>query len=295
MIWPTIDIIIPVLDKSKDKYLPQCFASIAAHNYPQDKIRVIIKEGMPAEQAKGEALKEATGEYVCFLDSDNMLQANYLLTAVQALQENPHAFGVEARYGLTDNSLNVFLTHVLHIGDPVSELVSVPPKLITDTDWHYCFWKGAYPLGANGFVYRRKDLETVDAWFEFEDAQIPLRLMKAGFLYWIRPRWFGVNHYYVDTLGQFLRKRRRQAFHYMLRTENGQPNWTLVNPRMPKPAAILYCLTVLGPCLRALCNLRRSRLWAWYPVVCFTAALGTIWGYLTWLLGAEETDLQPVR
>src|SRR5687767_6319492 len=87
---PKISIIIPVLDRKTDKYLHACLDSIYDCNYPKDRIQIIIKEGLPAEQAKGLALKEVEGEYVMFLDSDNILLPSYIDWAIEGLERYPY-------------------------------------------------------------------------------------------------------------------------------------------------------------------------------------------------------------
>ena len=64
----------------------------------------------------------------------------------------------------------------------------------------------SYPLGANGFVFRRADLESVRAQEHFQDTHVALHLMRAGKREWLRLRGRGVHHYYVQTLTGFIQK-----------------------------------------------------------------------------------------
>lgn len=302
--YPTVSIIIPCLVREKDKHLRECLYSIFTSEYPKEKIQVLVKEGLPAEEAKGEALKEATGEYIMFLDTDNRLAPNYLVEAIKVLEEFHYAFGVEATYVKCGNSLNEFLTNILHISDPISLLITTSPCVSTQKECVSCtFTNGSfsYPLGANGFLYRKKDLDKVEASCDFEDTQIPLRMLKIGYLCWLRLKYDGIGHYYVDNLKEFFLKRRRQAFHYLVKREKGTNtiNWTMLRPRQPIWLAWLYCITLIGPMITMVFNLPKTKLWLWWPPACFVSALGLVAGVITYwfskLLPITETSLQPKR
>jgi len=90
--YPEISIIIPVLDRNKDKYLGKCLASIANSEYPIHKITVIIKEGFGYNEGKSLGLKEAKGEFICFLDSDNVVLPNYFKDAIGTIWGNVYIF-----------------------------------------------------------------------------------------------------------------------------------------------------------------------------------------------------------
>lgn len=302
---PLVSIIIPVLDRTKDKYFHACMDSIADSDYPQERIEIIVKEGLPAEIAKGEALKEVKGEYVMFLDSDNILLSDYISKAVAALEYNSTCMGIEATYFPCGGSLNTFLTDILHISDPISYLISTIPQDKLKANGAICYLKNsslAYPLGANGFLYRKCDLDRVRAYEGFEDTQIPLRLFYSGHSSWFRLESTGIRHFYVDNLWQFFLKRRRQAFHYLKRKDEGLNliNWSMLNPRMPKWLALLYCLSGLLPIITCLWKLPTNKLWLWWPLVCPVSALGALAGIVTYYKSKlfsplNETSLQPVR
>ncbi len=62
--------------------------------------------------------------------------------------------------------------------------MSVNPKLVARSGdverWTLPGDSFSYPLGANGFVFRRADLESVKADEHFQDTHVALRLMRAG-------------------------------------------------------------------------------------------------------------------
>ena len=91
----------------------------------------------------------------------------------------------------------------------------------------------SYPLGANGFVFRRADLESVKAGEHFQDTHAALRLMRAGKREWLRMRGRGVHHYYVQTLWGFVKKRRRATVHFLQVQEEAKTNWMKEKPPVP--------------------------------------------------------------
>src|SRR5258707_8741684 len=170
--------------------LENCLASIARQNYPRDRYEILIADahskdatreigrrygatildddGRNMEEGKRLALSHAKGEYVLFVDADNELtHSDYLELAVQALAANPQALGVESYYLPSSkmSSFCAYLTHRLHISDPICWLLSVQPVLAGKEGeverWTLPGHSHAYPLGANGFLFRKAYLEAV--------------------------------------------------------------------------------------------------------------------------------------
>jgi glycosyltransferase involved in cell wall biosynthesis len=239
---PKVSFIIPTLNAAAT--LENCLASIAAQTYPRDRYEIILADafskdatreiatryralviddpGNNMEEGKRLALAHATGEYIVFVDADNeFTHPDYLESAVRALEQFPQALGVESYYLASPkmSSFCAYLTHLLHISDPICWLMSTSPKLCArDSEIERWTLPGdslSYPLGANGFVFRRADLESVRASEHFQDTHVALQLMKSGKREWLRIRGRGVHHYYVQHLWGFLKKRRRAAVHFL--------------------------------------------------------------------------------
>ncbi len=231
--------------------LDNCLASIARQTYPRDRCEIILADahstdrtrdiakkygaivldddGKNMEEGKRLALRHATGEFIVFVDADNEItHADYIELAVKALAANPQALGVESYYLPSPkmSSFCAYLTHLLHISDPIAWLMSANPQLIARDGeverWTLPDDSLAYPLGANGFVFRRADLESVKAGEHFQDTHAALHLMRAGKREWLRIRGRGVHHYYIQTLWGFVQKRRRATVHFLARAGGGQ-------------------------------------------------------------------------
>lgn len=318
--WPRVSVIMPTLNV--EAILENCLASITRQTYPREKIEIILADayskdhtreiakkfgaiilddnGKNMEEGKRLALQRATGEFIVFVDSDNEITHNdYIELAVKALAANPQALGVEGYY-LPSPKMSSFcryVTHLLHISDPVCWLMSVNPQLIS-RDGEVEHWKlpdgtFSYPLGANGFVYRRADLESVQADERFQDTHVALYLMKNGKREWLRIRRRGVHHYYVQTLWEFVKKRRRATVHFLRVQEEMPVNWMKEKPPVPLWLAVLYCATIIGPAFHVLRGWFRDgdARWLWHVVACPASVLGNIWGVLTYKQRGKDKKL----
>jgi hypothetical protein len=179
-------------------------------------------------------------------------------------------------------------------------------------------------LGANGFVYRRTTLElghskqvdqaapplgppaslpaseTARPEEIYEDTQVALRIAMTGRTTWLRLAGRGVHHYLVGGLADFIRKRRRQAYHYQsLRNRPKAVSWTQMRPAAPPWLAAFYCVSIIGPLwhtARGICRTGDWR-WLWHPVACVCSVLGLLWGLATFRFGPRtpdaEASLQP--
>ena len=322
--WPKVSFIMPTLNAAA--LLENCLASIAKQTYPRDRYEIILADAMSKdgtreiaakygaivvddrgrdmEQAKRLALQHATGEYIVFVDSDNEItHPDYIELAVRALAANPQALGVESYYLASPkmSSFCAYITALLHISDPMSWMMCVKPKLVARTGeverWTVPGESFAYPLGANGFVFRRVDVESTRAREQFQDTHVALHLMQSGKREWLRIRGRGVHHYYVQTLWGFVKKRRRAVVHYFNVREETKVSWTKHKAAAPPWAAALYCATGLGPIYHTVLGMIRDRdiRWLWHPPTCFGSLLGTLWGWQTQKARGKDRNIHDLK
>jgi glycosyltransferase involved in cell wall biosynthesis len=326
---PKVSFIIPTLNAAG--VLGACLQAIRSQDYPADRIEIIVADGgstdqtrqlaasfgarvvdnpyRVAESGKRVALASAQGELIVFTDADNELSSrDFVRLAVQAMQAQPQALGLESYYPAAPgmNSFCAYLTETLHISDPVTWMMCVNPVCLGKTAegverWTFPAGSLAYPLGANGFVFRKRDLESIGALEHFEDTHAALQLARAGRTEWLRLTGRGVHHHVVGGLADFLKKRRRQTYHFLSLKHKSDLSWTTMKPLMPGWAACLLCGTVAVPAWQALRGLIRTGdpRWLWHPLASLVSVTGVAWGALTFLLakkGADtEASLQPVQ
>jgi len=318
---PLVSIIMPTLNAAS--LLENCLQSITSQNYPRDRYEILLADGgskdgtqevgrkfgalviddrasKNMEESKRVALGQAKGEFILFVDADNELtHADYLELAVKALSENSQALGVEANYppSAKMTSLCAYLTHHLHISDPLCWLMAVNPRLVARSGeverWTLPEGSYSYPLGANGFLFRRADLEAVKADEKFQDTHVAMFLMHAGKREWLRIHGRGVHHYYITTLWNFIQKRRRATVHFLRVQESMPVNWMKEKPPVPLWLAGVYCVTFVGPLWHTLLGLVRDRdvRWLWHVPASIGSVLGAAWGVWTYRMNRGDAKL----
>jgi glycosyltransferase involved in cell wall biosynthesis len=317
---PRVSFIIPTLNV--EALLDNCLASITRQTYPRDRYEIILADahstdrtreiarkygavvldddGKNMEEGKRLAVRHATGEYIVFVDSDNEItHRDYIELAAQALASNPQALGVEAYYppSLKMSSFCAYLTDLLHISDPICWLMSRTPALVARDGeverWTIPGDSLSYPLGANGFVFRREDLVSVNAKEQFQDTHVAMHLMRAGKREWLRIRGRGVHHYYVQTLWGFVQKRRRATVHFLRVQEEMPVNWMNEKPPVSLWLAAVYCVTLVGPFWHTVVGLLRDRnpRWLWHVPASPASVLGDAWGVLTYRKRGKDKGL----
>jgi glycosyltransferase involved in cell wall biosynthesis len=302
--------------------LENCLASVARQTYPRGQIEIILADahstdrtrdiakkfgatvlddnGKNMEEGKRLALQHATGEFIVFVDADNEItHDDYLALAVAGLQANPQALGVESYYLPSPkmSSFCAYLTARLHISDPICWLMSANPRLVArDGDverWILPDGTFSYPLGANGFVYRRADLQSASANEKFQDTHVAMFLMKNGKREWLRLCGRGVHHYYIQTLWKFVQKRRRATVHFLRVQEEMPVNWMKEKPPVPLWLAAAYCVTFVGPMWHTLRGIFRDgdACWLWHLLASPASVLGNAWGVLTYKRRGKDKKL----
>jgi hypothetical protein len=151
----------------------------------------------------------------------------------------------------------------------------------------------SYPLGANGFVFRRADLESVKADEHFQDTHAALHLMREGKREWLRICGRGIHHYYVQTWWGFVQKRRRATVHFLRVQQEAKTNWMNEKPPVPLWLAGVYCVTFAGPIWHTVRGLIRDGdpRWLWHVPASLGSVLGDAWGVWTYKWYGQDEKL----
>ncbi|MEM1180967.1 MAG: glycosyltransferase family 2 protein [Acidobacteriota bacterium] len=286
---PSVSVILPTLNEGRR--LGRCLESIRAQAYPQDRVEILVADGgstdatveiaeghgcrlvdaagLLAEAAKGRALELATGELIAMVDADNTISSpDWLSLAVEALAEQPGALGFESYYALdpADPALNRYLTGLLQISDPWARTVARRLRRVgaapSGAEVFELPPDGAYPTGANGFVFPRRHLEALGD-RPFHEATFFPQLIRSGVRRLLKHPRARVHHDYVRGWGDYFRKKQRVAMHYLLRRDDVDGGWDADLPAPRRWGAMLYCASFAGPLAESFALALRDRRTEW--------------------------------
>lgn len=246
---PSVSVVIPTLNA--ERYLDECLAALRAQDYPQDRVEILIVDagstdatleiarrrsvsGILAnplgtgEAGKAVGIREATGDLVCMVDSDNVVVGREWLSRMVAPFADPEVISSEVLrwdYRRGDSYVDRY-QGLTGINDPMclwignygrwSELTG----RWTDYPYHgeprdgwekVTLQPGFVPtMGANGYLVRREAFDIVPVGDYLFDIDFVQELVAAG-----RPVVARVDvpirHYFCDGARQFARKTRRRA------------------------------------------------------------------------------------
>ena len=321
---PTFSVLIPTI--GREARLERCLWSVRCHQseLKNGEIEIIVASGSGVEDtwlrelcekygaklvgnprqdaASGKyvALYHSRGKYVVMLDSDNELAYwDTLSRAAELMDKNSFAIlGIESHYlsNYYMSSLSRYLTVLLHISDPLSWCMAKQPRIVTSDEIvevvKFAEYSKSWPLGANGFIFNREGLLECCREGRFEDSEVVLNYAtRYNKRYWLRIPNRGVCHYVCDNLWHFIKKRRRQTYHYLnMQHKGNNVSWTKLGPAMSPWLAVVYCLSIVGPLWHTVLGIIKDKdfAWLWHMIACPASVFGSAWGFLTWILVDEQ-------
>jgi len=309
---PTLSYIIPTLNS--ERYLGNCLRSIRMQDFDVAQYEILIADGgsrdatvriakefeatildargLLAEASKGLALRQARGQYIAMVDTDNeIVSPAWMQRVTQALAAHPEALGFESYYVKRPGGplLNRYLTGLLQISDPIARTMAGRLTLLSRSPEGVEAYRmpldGSHPTGANGFVFHRRLFERSPGGVPFHEAAFFPALVHAGCNRLLKRRDCCVYHDYTDGWMHYLRKRRRMVINYLLRRQEVPVTWDSNRSPFALPLAFLYHATVVGPLLSSCYRACRERDpdWLIAPIVSPWSCLGTALGVLDYL------------
>lgn len=142
MLYPKISVIVPIYNV--EKYLPHCIDSIIAQTFTDfellliddgskdmssvicdkyaekdSRIRVFHKENGGVSSARNVGIKKSVGNFLCFIDADDILQQNALTDLYNCIVNNKADFSLGSCYKLKAGKLYPFISNEnkLYIND----------------------------------------------------------------------------------------------------------------------------------------------------------------------------------
>lgn len=306
---PFVSFIIPTYNAEKN--LEICLNSVFIQEYPKEKYEVLIIDGkssdMTLEIAKryqvkilfnplrmedgpygGKAIgvKNSQGQFLCFLDSDNVLSSyNWLKMMIQPFIDNPDIAACEtSRFNRKkDSSINRFCSSlVLQTPnmDPFIPFHKINDKKLIKITKNYIIYttRTNPPSIANGTIIKKETINRLGG-FDY-DIDLALRMTKKGYVKFVKVLDVGIYHYYVPNINIFIKKaiRHAQRFLFFMSNRTIAIQHYLPYEKNEKSAilrSVLEGITVIGPLAFAIKKIKRHRdnAWLYYPILNFLTIL----------------------
>ena len=309
--FPFISVIIPVYNG--EKRLPRCLKSIREQSYPQEKIEIIIvdddsqdhtvqiateqfgarivKNGThDPERGKSIGIEHARGEYLFFIDDDNILtHKTWMENLVRAVVVENCVGGQAAKFAFRENaSLPDRYMALFGCGDPaVYYLHRRDHMMKTEKAWHLGgkvvkdtreyfkikFDSKTLPtIGSQGFLIRKEYVYLIKWQPFFYHIDSNLELIKKGYDNYIILKDTVVHNHSVDYK-DFMRKIRRNSTQLGSDDQYRTYSYDLTFPRLIRLGLTLGTFVI--PLIDSIKGFLKfpSKAWFLHPVVCFQVAL----------------------
>ena len=277
---------IIVLSLNSGEHIRECLESLVGIDYPREKLEIVLVDGGSTDDtleiaqgfpiriimhrkigfgsARNVALRVARNEVICFVDSDCVVERNWLKKLIAPLKGD-----------------------IVAVGGP-----SLPPKSNT---FSYCVSALGYPAGGItramqpssytndlstcNVVILKSSLQEIGGFderfvFGAEDTDLMKRLVKNGKLYFESSAW--VYHSPRETLRAFVKwwfRRGKADVQFHKKYLRAYPR-SLFSPKRPR--ARLQHTGLLSLLLIGLCVLNWFYAFCFILVVAFLAALGIV-------------------
>ncbi len=270
-----LSLVIACRSKSDPK-LAELLESIEAQNFPQEELEILVITEGTSESAKAIGIRQAEGEIIGILASDNVLIHPHTLDMMCVYAKKyGAAYPLEYHYQENDDALNRYFS-LIGGNDPLSFYMKKNDRASKITNEH----NELGSIGDNGFFVRRELIEKTDLdnYYHIDNAvEATLGRIKAVHGYYI---W----HKTGGNIFSFFKKRYKYGFQHAF---NKNRRWHLVDFSKKEDVwrlvwYVVASLTVIHPLWTSIKGYRKLQDLAWFihPIAClctvFTYGLLTI-------------------
>jgi len=334
---PAISVVFATLNAAR--VLENCLGSIARQDYPKNKIEVIIADGgstddtlsiirkfkirvvdnplKTSEAGKAVGVKQATGDLVAFIDSDNILPVKDWFKKMVEPLEDEEIVGsepIEYTYRKNDPWLTRYFA-LIGMNDPMCLFIGNYDRLCTLTGgWTNLKFpledKGNYlkikfdheplpTIGANGTLLRKKifaDLGVGDYLFDI-DVLVDI-LRKKNQIYFAKVKTGIVHTYVEDDIKKFFRKQLRRindmSFHRAKKARSVDWEkfffWKIIYFQ-------LQCILVFPIFYQMVKGMirRPDICWLFHPIACYSTWFIYLYGWIKGKFVPKESNREGWR
>ncbi|MDD4938287.1 MAG: glycosyltransferase family 2 protein [Candidatus Shapirobacteria bacterium] len=306
-----ITFVIPTLNAQK--VLEKCLRSIIKQDYPRKNYEILIADGgstdktliiakkynskiyknplKTAEAGKAVGVNHAKGEYICLIDSDNIIpNKNWLKKMLLPLENNSKIIGsepIEFTYRPSGGIIERY-SALIGANDPYAFVTGVyDRKNFINNQWTGLkidqIDKGQYleiklkpkslipTIGANGTIFRtnflKKNLKS-NYLFDIDIISQVINQTKKEILF--TKVKVGIIHTFCESsINKFIRKQKRRLVDYYSYQQLRQYNWAPVNQNGQKKF-ILYSLFIFPSLFDSIKGFIKKPDPAWFlhPILC---------------------------
>ncbi|OHD54275.1 MAG: hypothetical protein A2Y33_16520 [Spirochaetes bacterium GWF1_51_8] len=305
-----VTIISPCLNEEKN--IVRFLDAIGMQDYPHASIEVLVADGMStdttreliaewdkshdidvrivdnprviAEFGNSEALKAASGDFVYLMGADEVIaQSDMISRFVQAFDVFPDIVGVEQYFLYIPGGtlVNNFLS-IIQIGDVMARDIAIKPRQIAkETVGGAVFRKYEfYPGYPSTMFLKREAIKEFIGGGTYEEGQVTLKLALDKNNKMVMIDGYGVYHYSVKSLGQYLRKRSRIALKHTTRVQE-RKTWVSYTGKRVYLFAMLH-MTLVFPIIYSIAKAiqKRQVLWLLYAPMAVITTIVYAWNWL---------------
>ena len=306
-----VSFVIPVLNSQK--VLKTCLNSIVKQKYPRSSYEIIIIDGgstdktlsiakiynskiyknplKTAEAGKAVGVRQAKGQYICLIDSDNILpSSNWLSQMLFPLKEDSQLIGSEP-ISFTYRKHSGFIerySSLIGANDPYAFITGVYDRQnlinnqwtglkIDQIDKKQYIKVTLKPLsliptiGANGTIFKTEFLKnnlTSDYFFDIDIiSQVLTKTKKPFFFAKVK---VGIIHTFCESsIKKFIRKQLRRLTDYYLYKKLRQYDWSPVN-QQSQIKFILYTILIIPALIDSFRGFfkKPDPVWFFHPFFC---------------------------
>ena len=280
-----LSLVIPCRDK-EDSKLKELLRSIEAQDFPKKELEVLVITEGTSESVKAIGIRQAKGEVIGILASDNVLVKKWFLRGIY-LHTLEHFAAFPAFYEPVGDFLNRYFA-LIGGNDPLSFYMGKNDRLPHYKEFQNISQKGT-SLGDNGFFILKRLIEQTDLdnYYHVDNAN------EASC--WATPTNNSIIHNTGGNLIEFFKKRYRYGLQHAF---NSNRRWHLVDFSKPKDIVrliwfIIASITLVHPLYTALRGYLKIQDKAWFlhPVCCLMTVI--TYAILMMRLGLRKLSPSP--